>query len=76
MVIYALLAKLTRNSINFKLHVLKLDIFGDEAIATFILDATFTTGDKTVKTKERSTLVFLKEDGAWRIVLEHFSPIQ
>jgi len=55
---------------------LKIDVFGDVGIATFILDYSFDSGSETVYRKDRSTLVFIKERGEWRIVHEHLTPIQ
>jgi ketosteroid isomerase-like protein len=54
---------------------LKIDVFGPVGIATFILDASFHSGAGTVRTKDRSTLVFVKESGDWKIAHEHSSPI-
>jgi len=63
---------------NLKLQAefLKIDLFGDVAITTCILDATFTVGDKPIHVKDRTTLIFVKEDGTWKIAHEHISPIQ
>lgn len=54
---------------------LKIDIFGNVGIATFILDYSFHSGGQTVRKRDRSTLVFVKESGAWKIAHEHLSPI-
>jgi ketosteroid isomerase-like protein len=54
---------------------LKIDVFGDVAVATFILDYSFQAGDKPVHAKERSTLVMVEERGEWRIAHEHLSTI-
>ncbi len=55
---------------------LKIDVFGNVGIATFILDYSFDSGVESIHRKERSTLVFVKEGGAWRITHEHLSPIK
>lgn len=55
---------------------LKIDVFGDVGIATFVLDSSFKVGADTIERQERSTLVFVKEHGAWKIAHEHFSPMQ
>lgn len=55
---------------------LKIDVFGNAGIATFILDYSFDSGTGTVHRKDRSTLVFIKEQGDWRIVHEHLTSIQ
>ena len=55
---------------------LKIDVFGNVGIATFILDYSFEAGGETVRRKERSTLVFVKEGKNWKITHEHLSPIK
>ena len=55
---------------------LKIDVFANVGIATFILDYSFDSGGEVVQRKERSTLVFVKEGGAWKITHEHLSPIK
>ena len=52
---------------------LKIDVFHGGAVATFIMTATVPAGADTVTKRERGTLVFVKQNGAWRIVHEHFS---
>jgi len=54
---------------------LKIDVFGNVGITTFILDYSYDSDGQTVRGKERSTLVFVKDGGAWKIAHEHFSPI-
>jgi len=54
---------------------LKIDIFDNVGIATFILDYSFDSGGEVVRRRERSTLVFVRERGAWKIAHEHLSPI-
>jgi ketosteroid isomerase-like protein len=53
---------------------LKVDAFGDSAIATFVMVATLQSGAETLTKRERGTLVFVRHDGSWKIVHEHFSP--
>ena len=55
---------------------LKIDVFCNVGIATFILDYSFDSGGEVVQRKERSTLVFVKDAGAWKITHEHLSPIK
>jgi len=55
---------------------LKIEVFGKVGIATFILDYHFDSDGETIYRKDRSTLVFIKERGEWRIVHEHLTPIQ
>lgn len=52
---------------------LKIDIFGDVAVATFVMNSSFKTGTASIEKKSRGTLVFVKERGAWEIAHEHFS---
>src|ERR1044071_337635 len=55
---------------------LKIDVFGNVGIATFILDYSFEAGGQVAHRKERSTIVFVKEgDGSWKIAHEHLSRI-
>ena len=54
---------------------LKIDVFGSVGIATFLLDASFDSKGASVRRRDRSTLVFVKEGGEWRIAHEHLSPI-
>lgn len=52
---------------------LKIDVFGEAAIATFILKSTFRAGDKVAESRSRATLVLVKDAGEWKITHEHFS---
>jgi len=53
---------------------LKIDVFGQVGIATFILNYRFQAGGETIERQEQSTLVFVN-DGEWKIAHEHFSPL-
>jgi ketosteroid isomerase-like protein len=64
------------NGLKMAAEGLKIDLFGDVAIATFILDYSFASGGETVHAKERTTMVFVKDGGAWRIAHEHLSAIK
>ncbi len=58
---------------------LKIDVFGDVAVATFIFDCGFRNGAAMVNKSARSTLVFVKNGGRWKITHEHhslFKPVQ
>jgi ketosteroid isomerase-like protein len=61
--------------LKMRADALKVDVFGDVGIATFILDYSFVSGGKTVLKKDRTTLVFVKVDGEWKVTHEHMSPI-
>ena len=52
---------------------LKVDTFGNTAIATLILDYSFEGASGRVAKRAKATLVFVKEGGAWKIVHEHLS---
>jgi len=55
---------------------LKIDVFGDAAVATFVMNYTFKAGGEAFQKQALSTLVFVKDHGAWRITHEHFSPVK
>ncbi len=61
------------DSFNYKINELKVDVFGNVAIATFVMpfDAVM-QGTKLIDTA-RSTLVFVNDAGKWKITHEHFS---
>jgi ketosteroid isomerase-like protein len=61
--------------LKMRAEALKIDVFGPVGIATFILEASFESGGTTVRRKDRSTLVFVKEGVDWKIAHEHSSPI-
>ena len=61
--------------LKMRADALKIDVFGSVGIVTFILDASFDSGGATVRRQDRSTIVFVKEGGDWRIAHEHSSPI-
>jgi len=62
--------------LKMRADTLKVDVFGDVGIATFILNYSFEAGGATVAKKERTTVVFVKVDGDWKITHEHLSPIK
>lgn len=59
---------------DYTLPEVKVDVFDDVAIASFILDYSVVMGEDTFTGKSRSSLVFVKENENWKIVHEHFSP--
>jgi len=59
---------------NYQPPDIKVDVFDHVAIATFLLDWGGRMGEATFTGKSRSTLVFVKDDGRWKIAHEHFSP--
>jgi ketosteroid isomerase-like protein len=64
------------SGLSMKADDVKIDLFGDVAIATFIMNSSFNAGSERVERKYRSTLVFVKREGNWKITHEHFSPFQ
>jgi ketosteroid isomerase-like protein len=61
-------------AIAFRAEDLKVDVFGPAAVATFVLDWTATMpGGETYEAQSRATLVFVDDEGDWKIVHEHFS---
>ncbi|HVM49089.1 MAG TPA: nuclear transport factor 2 family protein [Candidatus Acidoferrum sp.] len=61
--------------LRMRADALKIDVFDNVGIATFILDYSFESGGKVVRRRDRSTLVFVKDAGQWKIAHEHLSPI-
>jgi ketosteroid isomerase-like protein len=61
---------------NAKINDLKVDIFGNTAVATMILAYDIDMGKEKMAGKDRSTLVFVKQGGTWKIVHEHSSPLK
>jgi len=52
---------------------LQIDMFNDTAVATFTMVATIQSGAEAITKREHGTLVFVKHEGSWKIVHEHFS---
>ena len=53
---------------------LKIDVFGPVAVTTFVMEYAVLAEGQRMELRARATLVFAKDDGAWLIVHEHFSP--
>ncbi|HUR46845.1 MAG TPA: nuclear transport factor 2 family protein [Candidatus Saccharimonadales bacterium] len=64
------------NGLAMRAEDLKVDLFGNVAVTTFILDYSFENGPERVQKKDRSTIVLVKAQGEWKIVHEHFSPFK
>lgn len=60
--------------LSMRAEDVKVDVFGQAAVATFILDYSFKAPSATVQRQVRSTLIFVKENGDWKIAHEHLSP--
>jgi ketosteroid isomerase-like protein len=61
------------NGLSMRADDLKIDVFGKVGIATFVLDYSFKMGDETIEKQAKTTMVFVKEGGEWRIAHEHLS---
>jgi ketosteroid isomerase-like protein len=61
--------------LRMRAESLKIDVFGNVGIATFILDYSFDAGGRKFHKRDRSTLVFFNAGEDWRIVHEHLSEI-
>jgi ketosteroid isomerase-like protein len=66
---------------NFKIEELRVDVFGDIGIATFLIEHTgmlvddYSFTGRTMSVKSRATMVFQKKNSQWLIIHEHFSKI-
>lgn len=63
------------NGLSMRVDGLKIDVFGKTGIATFLLNYSFKKGEETVENQAKTTMVFVKEGGQWRIAHEHLSAI-
>jgi hypothetical protein len=63
------------NGLTMRADDLRLDLFGNVAITTFILHYSFKTGTGEIKKQARTTMVFVKDRGAWKIAHEHLSAV-
>ncbi len=61
------------NGLSMRADDLKIDVFGKVGIATFVLNYSFKAGEETIEKQAKTTMVFVKEDGAWKIAHEHLS---
>ena len=49
---------------------------GAVAVAAYFFECAYTMGGKSVVMKGRDLFTLIKENGRWRIVADHFSPLQ
>ena len=63
------------DSFRATVEELKVDVFGQVAVATFVMQYEAVAFGQTSQTKVRATLVWVKVDLGWKIVHEHFSPL-
>ncbi len=59
--------------LSMEANDVEVDVFGDAAVATFMLEYGFKSGQETIRSRSRGTLVFVRDRDGWRIVHEHFS---
>ena len=59
---------------EFDLQDIKIDVFGDVAIATYYPQASFKKDGEVIQASGRQTLVFLNTADGWKIVHEHGTP--
>jgi ketosteroid isomerase-like protein len=64
------------NGLSMQADDLKIDVFGDVGIATFTLKYSFKVAADTIEKKAHTTLVFARDQGAWKIVHEHLSAVK
>lgn len=55
---------------------LKVDVFGETAVATFVMTYSFKLHDELVRKQASATLVFVKVGEEWKITHEHFSAMK
>ncbi len=60
---------------KYNLRDLKVNVFGEVAIATFHGEFGGKAGQDTLAFKLQSTMVFVKDADSWKIAHEHFSPL-
>ena len=61
--------------IDFSFQDLKVDVFGDVAIVTGLLDYRAPIGKEVIAGRDRMTMVLVKVGDDWRITHEHTCPM-
>ncbi|WP_053991604.1 nuclear transport factor 2 family protein [Mangrovimonas sp. TPBH4] len=64
------------SAFDYDLENLKIDVFDRVAIVTFNANFRPTIGENVVQLWRQGTLVFVKNNGVWRITHEHLSPLE
>lgn len=64
------------SAFDYNLGDLKIDVFGDVAVATFEADFRPTMGEQVPQIWANVTLVFVKVNDTWKITHEHFSQFE
>ena len=65
----------TSSVLKYDLNDMKVNVFGKVAIATFHAYFELMIKDQTTHMNLQSTLIFVEDNENWRIVHEHFSPL-
>jgi ketosteroid isomerase-like protein len=61
---------------KIQLANLKIDVFQNVGVATFLMRYGFNVGTNSVEREAKGTLVLVNDVGSWKIVHEHFSVIE
>lgn len=61
--------------LNFDISDLKIDVVGNTAVASFIMDVKASYQDTPIAATNRTTFVFVEDGGVWKVLHEHFSPV-
>ena len=59
----------------FNVSDLKIDVIRQVAVATFILDIKASIQNTAISGSNRTTFVFVEDEGSWKVLHEHFSPV-
>lgn len=62
------------SDLKVELKEIKIDVFGDAAIATYYPHYSLIKDGNKIVGSSRQTLVFLKTDNGWKIIHEHGTP--
>lgn len=60
---------------RYKVKDMRVNVFDDAAVATFHGEFSAHVNDQPLELKSQCTLVFVRDEGSWKIVHEHFSPL-
>ena len=60
-------------NLSMRAEDLKIDVFGDVAVATFVFNYSFTVEADSIRRQAFASMVFVKDRGEWKITHEHFS---
>jgi hypothetical protein len=63
------------DDVEFGISDLKIDVISHAAVATFILSINASIQGTKITGSNRATFVFVEDDGSWKVMHEHFSPV-